>query len=371
MLLTWDVVLRGTSGIFLASGASGTKTRSMRYSFSRRSGRRRRSLKAALPVNTLALTSLTSGTLSSQRTRRVTGATQDAFSTSRQAGSISNTRPNSLGNICPLHSSWELQELKGAPDTSLGAPISLFPSSTRMRSRVPIHVDSNCAGAADRYSTHAGCELIGTHPLESWDATDQVRTLSSAEAELYGIVDGAARGTMAQNLLVEIEHSQIAEVNRNRASGPGCDSGEVLPHKIWPVKIGCDSSAAIGISSSSGVGKTRHMSTRWVWVQDSISEKQITLKNIKTDTNVSDIGTKSLEPKRHQELIKQLPLAPPACKRSLAALATLTLPLGDASQGGVCAIMCPAEGTSHLGWSSILTYTTIGIVTFVVIRICD
>lgn len=35
-------------------------------------------------------------------------------------------------------------------------------------------------------------------------ATDQVRALSSAEAELYGIGDGAARGMMTRNLMSEI-----------------------------------------------------------------------------------------------------------------------------------------------------------------------
>ena len=91
----------------------------------------------------------------------------------------------------------------------------------------------------------------------------------------------------------------------------------------WSVEVASDSSAAISISSKSGVGKTRHIHTRWLWVQDAVRNKQIKLKKIDGATNVSDMGTKPLEPKRHLELMKQLLLAPPRCKRFLAALATL------------------------------------------------
>ena len=49
---------------------------------------------------------------------------------------------------------------------------------------------------------------------------------------------------------------------------------------VWPVTVGSDSSAAIGISSRSGVGKVRHIATRYLWVQDAVREKQIMLKKI-------------------------------------------------------------------------------------------
>jgi len=161
-------------------------------------------------------------------------------------------------------------------------------------------VDSNWSEEPDRYSTHAGCEFLGSHLIESYVAKDQVRSLSSGEAELYGIVDGAARGIMTRNALAEIGMAN------------------------WPVEICTDSSAAIGMCSRTGVGKVRHIATRWLWVQDAVREKQITLKKVDGATNVADMGTKSLEPKRFQELMKLLPLAPPTCKRFLAVLAALT-----------------------------------------------
>ena len=81
-----------------------------------------------------------------------------------------------------------------------------------------IPVDSNWAEGTERYSTHAGCEFIGSHLIESWVVTDQIRALSSAEAELYGIVDGAARGIMTQNLILELHNISIAFAAAN--AGP-------------------------------------------------------------------------------------------------------------------------------------------------------
>ncbi len=45
--------------------------------------------------------------------------------------------------------------------------------------------------------------------------------------------------------------------------------------------------------------------------------EQIKLTKIDGLTNVADMGTKPLEPKGHLELMKQLPLVPPTCRRCL------------------------------------------------------
>ena len=39
------------------------------------------------------------------------------------------------------------------------------------------------------------------------------------------------------------------------------------------------------------------------------NKKQITIKKIPGETNVAELGTKSLDPKKHQLLMQQLPLA--------------------------------------------------------------
>ena len=48
---------------------------------------------------------------------------------------------------------------------------------------VRIAAGSDWAGSEERYSTHAGLEFHGEHLVDSWVASDQVRALSSGEAE--------------------------------------------------------------------------------------------------------------------------------------------------------------------------------------------
>jgi hypothetical protein len=69
---------------------------------------------------------------------------------------------------------------------------------------------------------------------------------------------------------------------------------------------------------------------------------------------VSDMGTKPLEPKRHQEF-KELPLAPPHCRRFLAVLALLSaIPPGEGGKVAICyedpatrALACHGQEASY------------------------
>ena len=171
-----------------------------------------------------------------------------------------------------------------------------------------IFVDSNWAEPPDRCSTHAGCEFHGQHLVDSWVATDQVRALSSAEAELYGIVDGAARGLHTRSMHEE-------------------SLGEE-----WQVHLRCDSSAAIAISTRAGVGRTRHIETRWLWIQDATRERRVVISKVPTATNVADIGTKALDPKQHGQLMKLLPLRTPVSPHLLAAIAAASATVAEGKE---------------------------------------
>ena len=106
-------------------------------------------------------------------------------------------------------------------------------------SRIP--VDSDWAAAPERYSTHAGVEYIGSHVIESWVVPDQIRALSSAEAELYGIVDGSARGIMTQNLMIEIDGLASAADTQAATAGPptSCLSPPPPPPRRGPSAARC------------------------------------------------------------------------------------------------------------------------------------
>ena len=84
--------------------------------------------------------------------------------------------------------------------------------------------------------------MLGGHLIKHWSVTQATVALSSAEAELYGVVRA-----MAQALGLR----SIAK-----------DLGETLE-----LEVGTDSTAAEGICKRRGLGKVRHLDTNLLWVQ--------------------------------------------------------------------------------------------------------
>ena len=58
------------------------------------------------------------------------------------------------------------------------------------------------------------------------------------------------------------------------------------------VTVLSDSSAARGIASRRSLGRTRHVQTRYLWVQERIRLKDIQLETVTTDKNLADVCTK-------------------------------------------------------------------------------
>ena len=105
--------------------------------------------------------------------------------------------------------------------------------------RIP--VDSDLAGSEERYSTHGGLEFHGGHLVDSWVASVQVRALSSGDAELCGIVDSSARVIFTKHMYEEMGRT----IN---------------------VDVKTDSPAATRMCGRTGVGNTRHIQVRWLWI---------------------------------------------------------------------------------------------------------
>ena len=75
----------------------------------------------------------------------------------------------------------------------------------REATAIKIHVDSDWAGCErTRRSTSGGCITVGQHPLRTWSSTQSVVATSSAEAELYGMSEGASRGLGLQSMMLEL-----------------------------------------------------------------------------------------------------------------------------------------------------------------------
>lgn len=73
-----------------------------------------------------------------------------------------------------------------------------------------------------------------------------------------------------------------------------------------------DSSAARGITSRKGLGKTRHVQSRFLWIQEEVATKALKVDAVGTSQNVADICTKPLPADAangHMERIGQLPVS--------------------------------------------------------------
>ena len=71
--------------------------------------------------------------------------------------------------------------------------------------------------------------MLGGHVLKTWSTTQPTVSLSSGEAELYGVVKAAGSALGQQSLLKDLGHE--------------------LPVRVWT-----DSAAAIGICFRQGLG---------------------------------------------------------------------------------------------------------------------
>ena len=114
--------------------------------------------------------------------------------------------------------------------------------------------------------------MIGKHTIRTWSSTQPSVTLSSGEAEFYGLVKAAGAG---------LGHQSIMR-----------DFGLATPVTVWT-----DSSAALGIATRSGLGKLRHLETHTLWVQEKVRTKAIKVRKVRGDVNPADIFTKHLPSK--------------------------------------------------------------------------
>ena len=122
--------------------------------------------------------------------------------------------------------------------------------------------------------------MLGNHCIKTWSSTQAVIALSSGEAEYYGIDKGASVLLGAKSLMADL----------------GLD---------MKCRLHTDSSAAKGIVSRRGLGKTKHIHTQFLWVQERLSAKDFSVHKERTDDNVGDLLTKHLPNDKCQKFIKK------------------------------------------------------------------
>ena len=112
--------------------------------------------------------------------------------------------------------------------------------------------------------------MVGSHVLKKWSSTQPSVTLSSAEAEYYGVVKAMGIAIGQQSLFKDL--------------------GVATECRVWT-----DSSAALGIANRSGLGKLRHLQTHTLWVQQHVRSGAVELRKVKGTVNPADLFTKHIE----------------------------------------------------------------------------
>ena len=92
--------------------------------------------------------------------------------------------------------------------------------------------------------------MRGSHLIKHWSSTQKVVTLSSAEAELSGIVKSTTEALGIQSV--------------------GRDVGLSMTLSILT-----DSAAAVGISKRAGIGRVRHFAVGQLWVQEGSAPRRL------------------------------------------------------------------------------------------------
>ena len=109
--------------------------------------------------------------------------------------------------------------------------------------------------------------MLGEHLIKTWSSSQQAYALSSAEAELYAMVEAVGRGRQLVHLAQEVGFVGISST----------------------IQLFTDSSAAKSFASRRGVGKMRDL-----WIQKEVSEGRVKLEKIRGDQNPADLMTKIL-----------------------------------------------------------------------------
>jgi hypothetical protein len=182
---------------------------------------------------------------------------------------------------CPLESHWTALK-------RLGRYLLKYPMTAnvmkhqRLPNGIRVYVDTDHAGCAvTRRSTTGMVLMLGMHTVKTACNLQSTIALSSGESEWYGLVKGSAVGLGFQSLMA--------------------DWGINLSLEILS-----DSSAARGFSARKGLGKMRHIQTRYLWVQERVHEGHLKIVAIKGTKNPADVLTKPVTGQLRKKHLERL-----------------------------------------------------------------
>ena len=134
-----------------------------------------------------------------------------------------------------------------------------------------VYTNADWAGCREtRKSTTGGCAMLGAHTLKGWSKTQSLVALSSSESELYAALKASAEAL-----------GRIALLQ---------DFGYTVKGEVWG-----DASAAIGIINRKGLGKTKHIDTGLLWIQQTAADQRLKYAKVLGEESPADVYTKFLD----------------------------------------------------------------------------
>ena len=199
------------------------------------------------------------------------------------------------GMAKPRQGHWEL--LKRLARYLVHKPdISLIYKQQRMPDYIRIAVDSDFAGdKLSRKSTTGMVQMLGTHVIRGSSNLQGVLGLNVSEAEYYALVHGASYGLGLQ--------AYFQDLNLQ-----------------FGLVVESDSSSAKAFASRIGLGKQRHVMTRFLWLQQAVAQSRVVVRKIGTKNNPADVLTKPVEKTvldRHMEVLGLMELPALPIQRSI------------------------------------------------------
>lgn len=144
-----------------------------------------------------------------------------------------------------------------------------FQKQTLENAAVISYSDSDWAGdLKTRRSTSGSVVKWGSHTLLVKGSSQKVVALSSSESEYYAMTRTATLAEFIRGIF------------------------DFWGWKTKATKLRVDSSSAKALSERRGVGQSRHIQAKFLWLQDRVAERELEVEKIKGPTNDSDLVTK-------------------------------------------------------------------------------
>ena len=123
--------------------------------------------------------------------------------------------------------------------------------------------------------------MRGQHLIKSWSKSQHAVSLSSAEAELYAAIRA---GTEMMGLVAIMKDLGMPAV----------------------MCLAVDATAAIGMLSREGLGRTKHVDVQFRWLQEKVRDKVIQIVKVASCENPADMFTKPLSERENMQHLSRM-----------------------------------------------------------------